>query len=258
MLSSEQSRLRKRPVTPVKLTPGSVQPLYVQIKDALKERILAGDYAPHERLASESELMKMFGVSRITVRQALSALHGEGLVFSVQGKGSFVSKPKAVQDVQRLEGFGEAMASQGYETATKVLKIGERRAPRAVASALRLTEDPTVVEIKRLRYLNREPVSLDHSFFPATVGRRLVGRELDRDIFPMLENELGILLGHAELRIEAAPADDDLAELLNQEPGSPLLRITRLVLTETGEPVDFEYLSYRGDAYQYQLRVDRR
>ena len=80
----------------------SVQPLYVQIKDVIKQRILDGDYDVHERLPSESEMMKVFGVSRITVRQALRDLHTEGLVFSVQGKGTFVSRPKVVQDIQRL------------------------------------------------------------------------------------------------------------------------------------------------------------
>ena len=73
----------------------------------------------------------------------------------------------------------------------------------------------------------------------------------------MLENELGLVLGSADLRIEAVPANEQTSELLNVEAGSPILRISRLVVTDQGDPVDFEYLSYRGDAYQYQLRVDR-
>lgn len=242
----------------IQLAASSVQPLYMQIKEVLKQRILDGEYAPHERLASESELMKQFGVSRITVRQALRDLHTEGLVFSVQGKGSFVSKPKAVQDIQRLLGFGEAMAAKGYETSTKVLRIQACRPPKDVAAALELGSGAQVVEIKRIRYLNREPVSVDHSFFPSHIGESLFGRDLARDIFPMLENELGIPLDHADLRIEAISADEELATLLNVECASPLLRINRLVVSQDGTPVDFEYLSYRGDAYQYQLRVDRR
>src|SRR6056297_1407076 len=111
----------------------STQPLYQQIKRALAGRIIDGDYQPHERLPSESELMKVFGVSRITVRQALRDLHREGLVFSVQGKGTFVSKPKAVQDVQRLQGFGESMMPQGYETSTRVIDLKEVRPPQDVA-----------------------------------------------------------------------------------------------------------------------------
>ena len=76
------------------------QPLYVHIKETLKKQILGGEYAPHERMPSESDLMKKFSVSRITVRQALRDLHAEGLIFSSQGKGTFASKPKAMQDVQ--------------------------------------------------------------------------------------------------------------------------------------------------------------
>jgi GntR family transcriptional regulator len=235
----------------------AVKPLYLQIKDALKQRILDGEYAPHERLASESELMRLFGVSRITVRQAMRDLHAEGLVFSIQGKGSFVSKPKAVQDIQRLLGFGEAMAAKGYETSTRVLKIQAGRAPKAVASALRLASGESVVEVRRVRYLNRDPVSVDHSYFPQDIGQALFGRDLARDIFPLLENELGIVLGHADMRIEAIAADTALADDLRIPEGSPVLRVNRLVVATDGRPVDFEYLSYRGDTYQYQLRVER-
>jgi GntR family transcriptional regulator len=236
---------------------GSMQPLYLQIKEALKQRILDGDYAAHERLPSESELMKVFGVSRITVRQALRDLHAEGLVFSVQGKGTFVSKPKAVQNVQRLQGFGEAMTPQGYETSTRVIVLQETRATQEVAESLNINRSSKVLELMRVRYLNREPISIDHSFFPIELGNRLMGRDLTQDIFPMMENEFGVQLGHADLNIEAAAAAADQAQHLNVEAGSPVLRITRLVFTREGEPVDFEYLYYRGDAFQYHLSVDR-
>lgn len=232
-------------------------PLYLQIKVALAKRIHDGDYQPHERLPSESELMKVFGVSRITVRQALRDLHGEGLVFSVQGKGTFVSKPKAVQDVQRLQGFGEAMAPQGYEASTRVIGVQESRPPQEVAEALGCRQSDTVVELKRVRYLNREPISIDHSFYPLAVGARLVGRDLTQDVFPLLENEFDIALSYADLRIEAALAGEDEERYLNYQAAAPILMIRRLVYDQLKQPVAFEILSYRGDAFQYHLRADR-
>ena len=235
----------------------SSQPLYMQIKDALKQRILDGDYSAHERLPSESELMKMFGVSRITVRQSLRDLHSDGLVFSVQGKGTFVSKPKAVQDVQRLQGFGEAMAPQGYDTSTRVLFADYSRPTQDIADGLKINQNQRVFEVKRIRYLNREPISVDHSFFPAKIGEKLQHLDLAQDIFPMLENELGESLGYADLKIEAIAANDDLQDCLNVDIHSPCLRINRSVFTPQGIPIDFEYLTYRGDSFQYQLRVDR-
>jgi len=235
----------------------SAQPLYAQIKDIIKQRIIDGEYAVHERLPSESEMMKVFGVSRITVRQALRDLHTDGLVFSVQGKGTFVSRPKAVQDIQNLKGFGEAMTPQGYETSTRVVSVQEIRIPGEVAEALDLNRNSNIIELTRIRYLNREPISLDHSFFPIEIGKELLGRDLTQDVFPMLENECGIELGHAELKIEAITATKDLSEKLNVGVGSSILRIQRLVFSKSGVPIDFEYLSYIGDAFQYQVRVER-
>ena len=235
----------------------SAQPLYTQIKEILKQRIIDGDYAVHERLPSESEMMKMFGVSRITVRQSLRDLHTEGLVFSVQGKGTFVSRPKVVQDIQRLQGFGEAMTPKGYETSARVIGVREVRVPADVAEALELGKGSNVIELTRVRYLNHEPISIDNSFFPLKIGQPLLGRDLTQDIFPMLENEFDIGLHHADLKIEAIASDEETARHLNIETGSPVLRIQRLVVSNSGDPIDFEYLSYRGDAFQYQLRVER-
>ncbi|MEX0731692.1 MAG: GntR family transcriptional regulator [Aquisalimonadaceae bacterium] len=236
----------------------SHQPLYVQIKETLRQRILDGTYLPHDRLPSESELMRAFGVSRITIRQALRDLHNEGLVFSAQGKGSFVSKPKAVQNIQRLEGFAEAMAAKGYEATAKLISIQERRPARSVAAALELSAGEDVVEVCRVRYLNRQPVSLDLSFFPLDIGHRLFRHDLTGDIFPLLENALGIPLGAADIRIDAALADGDGIRHLNLKLGEPLLQVERLTYTADGRPVDFEYLRFRGDSYQYQFRVERK
>ena len=236
----------------------SVRPLYAQIKDIIKQRILDGDYVAHERLPSESEMKKLFGVSRITVRQALRDLHSEGFVFSVQGKGTFVSRPKVVQDIQRLQGFGEAMSPQGYETSARVIGLQEVKASTDVASALNLTRSEQVMELIRIRYINQEPISLDKSFFPLEIGKKLQGKDLTQDIFPMLENQFSEGIGHADLKIEATIADEGLSGHLNVDQGSSILRIQRLVFSETGKPIDFEYLSYRGDAFQYQIRVDRK
>ncbi len=233
-------------------------PLYVQIKEILKKLILNGSYGPHEKLPSENELMKRFGVSRITVRQALRDLHAEGLVFSSQGKGTFVSKPKAVQDVLKLEGFGEAMHSKGYDTSATVLDINDRcRPPKAVKEAFSLEGNEPVLEIKRIRYLNHKPVSYDISYFPEALGYRLKKLDLTQDIFPTIENQLGIPLGRADYRLEAQLADSSVAKLLEIKSGSPIMWVERLTHDQSGNPVDFEYLHFVGDAYQFHFNVER-
>ena len=233
-------------------------PMYAQIKELLRARILDGSYRAHEQLPSENEMVANYGVSRITVRQALSDLQKEGLIFKIHGKGTFVSKPKAFQNVTRLQGFGEAMSSMGYETFSQLLGINYQNANRIVAKKLQISESDTVCELRRVRFLNREPISLDITYVSADIGRRLEKEDLaSRDIFLILENEYGLMLDTAQLQIEAVLADETLSRLLRVEESAPILRIERLTSTEDGSPIDFEYLYYRGDAFQYRLTVER-
>jgi len=233
-------------------------PLYTQIKEILRDRILDGSYQAHEQMPSESELMSTFGVSRITVRQALGDLQKEGLIFKIHGKGTYVSKPKAFQNISELQGFGEAMSSMGYETFSRVVSIKPMPAGNGVGAKLNVRDSEEIVELRRVRYLNRAPISLDVTYVPKSIGERLAKEDLaHRDIFLILENDYGIALGAAELQIESMLADDYLARQLNVEEGAPVLRIERLTLTADGKPIDFEYLYYRGDAFQYRMRIER-
>mgnify|MGYP006095457241 CR=1 FL=1 len=235
----------------------SHQPLYLHIKETLKKQILTGEYPPSALMPSESNLMKTFSVSRITVRQALRDLHAEGLVFSSQGKGTFASKPKAMQDVQHLQGFDEAMQPKGYETSSHLVSIREILANKHVHEKLGLMPKSKVVEIIRVRYLNSEPVSVDRTFFPLDIGQKLFSKDLSGDLFPMLENQLGISLGRANISLEARPADVDMATFLEIELGSPIMWVERLTHDTNGRPIDFEYLAFRGDSYKYRFQIER-
>jgi GntR family transcriptional regulator len=234
-------------------------PFYAQIKEILRARILDGTYKPHQQMPSESEMMQAFKVSRITVRQALGDLQKEGLIFKIHGKGSFVSKSKAFQDLDRLQGFGEAMSRFGHQTFNQLLSAKDVPANQAVAEKLRVAPRTMVTEIKRVRLLDREPISFDVTYVPQTIGERLRAEDLAaRDIFVILENEYRIALGNADLQIGSMPADATLARLLRVDEGAPILRIERLTFTADHRPIDFEYLYYRGDAFQYRLRIERR
>ncbi|MRW91510.1 UTRA domain-containing protein [Duganella sp. FT80W] len=234
-------------------------PLYTQVKENLRERILDGTYLAHAKLPAESELSTVFGVSRITVRQALSDLQKEGVIFKIPGKGTFVAKPKAFQQLTQLEGFGEAMGRMGYEIYNQVTSHKTVAASPHVAQQLQVAVGSDVTEIKRIRHLNREPVSLEVTYLAQDIGERLRREDLaTRDIFLILENDYAIPLGRADLQVDAMLADDSLAHALRVEQGSAVLRIERLTHRADGSPLDFEYLYFRGDAFQYRLQINRR
>ncbi|NMZ59017.1 GntR family transcriptional regulator [Pseudomonas nitroreducens] len=240
------------------LLPLSPVPLYSQLKEILRTRILDGTYPPLSRMPSEAELGKAFEVSRITVRQALGDLQKEGLIFKIHGKGTFVAKPKAFQNVSTLQGLGESMTQRGYEVINRLRSFKTVPANAQVAARLQVAEGENVVQIKRARLVNRELVSLEITWMPEAVGKRLEKADLvSRDIFLILENDCALPLGHADLAIDAILADAELARALEVEEGSPVMRIERLTHTADGAPLDYEHLYYRGDAFQYRLRIDR-
>jgi GntR family transcriptional regulator len=233
-------------------------PFYAQVRDALRDQIFSGSLATHDRMPSEHQMIEMFGVSRVTIRQALKDLENEGLIFRVHGKGTFVSKPKATQNLTTLQSFGEAMHPQGFETYSKLIAIKEIAATRQVADRLKLSLGEEVVEIKRLRYLNREPMSYETSYFPLSIGRKLSSEDLaTRDILLILENSYGIQVGYADLVLGAHLAEDFQARLLKLEPGAPLLHIERLTTLADDSPIMYEHLFHRGDAFRYTARVRR-
>lgn len=235
------------------------RPLYDQVYQALLQQIVDGTYQIHQQLPSEKELSELFNVSRITIRQALNQLQLEHLVYKIQGKGTFVSAPKTFQNISELQGFAEAMTDLGHEVFNVVKEFRFIPATPHIASKLKISVNSTVVEIKRIRLLNRKPVSFELTYLPEAIGTALQQTNLStRDVFLAIEEDLSIALGHADLNIDATLADEELSELLQVDLHAPLLRVERLTHDHAGHPIDFEYLYFSGERFQYRLRVDRK
>jgi len=232
--------------------------LYSRIREDIRARIVSGAWQPHDRLPSESELMGQYGVSRITVRQALGDLQKERVIFKVAGKGSFVSPTKPFQELGRLQGFAEAMGALGHDTYNRVLSVSTAPATEEVAQRLQLAAGERVTEIRRVRHVRSQPVSLDLTWLPLGLGERVVREDLAvRDIFGILEADCAAPLGHADLVVDAVLADAEQAALLGVARGAPLLHIERLTHGSNGRPLDYEHLYCRADNFQYRLRLQR-
>ncbi|WP_341674760.1 GntR family transcriptional regulator [Niveibacterium sp. SC-1] len=237
--------------------PGS-GPLYAQVKAHLRARIVGGALPGRSRLPGEHALTAEYGVSRITVRQALKDLEDEGLIFRVHGKGTFVSQPRATQDLTHLQGLGEAMAAIGVAIFNEVRALETLPAEASVARALGIAAGTPVVHLSRLRHVAGQPVSLEASFLPVDTLAALRRADLARrDLYEVLENDMDLVIGHAEVAIEARAADRETARALRVAEHSPLLRLERRTCDREGRPVDFDRIHFRGDAFRYQLRIER-
>jgi GntR family transcriptional regulator len=231
---------------------------YVAVSDALRDQIIRGVFAEDDKLPSESALEAKYGVSRVTIRLALDALRKAGLIEGRQGKGYFVRRVQVVQDLGRLQGFSEMMAPLGVDVRSEVVELSEVPASTEVQRILRLGRSAPVIRICRVRIAGGSALSYDISYFPTYIGERLARLDLSHvDIFVLLEQELGIELGYADISLDVAPADELPASRLGMAKGDPLVRMVRLTYDREGRPVDFEHLYVRPDSFRFLVRVPR-
>lgn len=234
------------------------QPLYARLRDELRAGILDGRLKPHDKLPSESELSAAHGVSRITVRQALGDLQKEGLIVRLQGKGAFVSHPRTSQSLNRLQGLGEALSGQGRSVHSQRLSMKNVRAPAEVAAQLRLEPGTPVYQLLTLRYVEREPTSVNSSWFVPGLGERIARLDLSgRDLIEVLESDLGQAVEQAHLDISACPMPRREARWLKVDAGAPALRVHRVLCAQADQPLQVETAIYPAQAFSYRLSLRR-
>src|SRR5580658_9893894 len=154
---------------PPKLVRGFGTTVHAQIEDWLAGAIAAGQLAPGDRLPPEHDLAAWLGVSRMTLRHALSELAQRGLVTRTVGRhgGTFVAEPKLDQDVTTLAGFSEQLRRHGMVAGARVLAAAQVPAGPAAAAALEPPDGEDAYEVRRLRLADGRPMVLEHSVFPA-------------------------------------------------------------------------------------------
>jgi len=235
--------------------PGPRLPKYYGVKRQLLE--LTGVMTPGTAVPPERELAQRFGTSRTTVRQALAELAVEGRLLRMQGKGTFVAKPKVAQ-VLELTGYTEDMRAHGLQPRTVILDTGYIVAEEQLAGYLSIRAGGRVLRVHRLRLADGEPMSIDVSYLPA---RRFPGlrRNLQKNasLYQTLTSAYGIELAEAEETIETALAGPEDARLLGVDVGLPLLLVSRHSFDASGSPVEWARSWYRGDRYKIVTRLRR-
>ena len=235
--------------------PGRPVPKYYAVKQRLLE--FTATMAPGSPVPPERELARQYGTSRTTVRQALSELVIEGRLLRIQGRGTFVAKPKVAQLLE-LASYTEGMRAHGLHPRTTILEIGYVTADGQLAGRLGIRTGGRALRIHRLRLADGEPMSIDTSHLPA---RRFPGlrRQLSRhnSLYETLTTAYGVQLAEAQETIETVLAGPEDARLLGVDVGLPLLLLSRHAFDSGGEPVEWAQSWYRGDRYKFVTRLRR-
>jgi GntR family transcriptional regulator len=233
-------------------------PLYQQIYDLLRARIVSGELSLNTRLPAEQELTEMLGVSRITVKRALNELAIAGFVRRQRGIGTVITYDAAAPTVKgSFENLIDGLTRMGLETQVQLLDCTMGSASPAICETLELPKGSAVQRIVRLRRLAGEPFSYLVTYVPADVAEGYSEDELATESLIKLLEKAGHAPVEAEQTIMAEPAEPAVAANLGIAPGSPLLRIHRIMRDRKGRPVQDITAHYRSDRFQYHMRLTR-
>lgn len=239
------------------LTCASELPAHARIAHWLEQLIVSRRLHAGDKLPAELEMAATLGVSRMTLRQALSAVENKGLLERRRGRfgGNFVAQPRFDFNLSGLPGFTEQMRRAHVEAGALVVQATTRSPAIAVRTALGLRRGEKVHEVIRVRSANGDPVTLEETYFPAAVFPELLTFDLKDSLYRVMDREYGMPPFSADEVIEPVSATAQQAELLRVEEGKPLLMLARTTYAESGIAVEFALDYFRPDRTRITLHT---
>jgi GntR family transcriptional regulator len=232
---------------PHSIDPSSVVPKHLQLRDLL-QRLIEDGLEPGSPIPSERDLAETYGLSRMTVRQAINALVAEGRLERRLGRGTFVARPK--MDVQiRLMGFTEDMRRRGMTASSRTLSFERIQASTALADHLEIESGDPVVRLVRLRYADDIPMAIERTHIPERLVPGLIEHGVPESLYRHLNEEYGIVLTWGEQQIEAATTSAEDAPVLGIRPDGVVLVMARRSFADDVQ-VEYATSAYRADRYQ--------
>jgi len=230
-------------------------PKHYRIREFLRQQIR--NMESGEPIPTETKLCELFGVSRTTVRKAIERLSYEGLVYRVQGKGTFVAPPKMREHfVQSGAGLYDDALARGISLITKVLEQAIIVANKQIAEYLNLVQGDSIFKLVRLRFIDHKPVLISHSYVPEQLCPGIVHEDFEsQSLYALMKQKYGIEIHHGLRVVEAMPCEEDEAYLLQVPPGLPLLVVTGTMFDENGTVAEYGLAKFRGDRSQIEIEV---
>lgn len=215
----------------------TVVPLYIQLMEEIEENIRRGLFPPGEKLPAEALMAKQYGVSVVTVRNAVSSLAEKGLIERKQGKGTYVTNSKFTRDIQNIQSFSQRCLHMGIQPGGRMLSNRLVPAGEKMCEQLEVESGSFLVYLSRLRTADGEPVAIENNYFPMKYAF-LLDKTLDDDsLLELIKSETGDYVAVSKKRIELCRATDSEADLLGVAQGDPLLYIKSIAYTKDQVPM---------------------
>jgi len=228
-------------------------PLYRQIADIIRDKISRGEYKVGEALPSEAQLRELFSVSRVTIRQALKLLIDNSELESVQGSGTYVKENKVNYDIYQQSSFQEKWAHLDGVAHSDVLAFEITSASLVLAEHLDISENDKVFYVKRVRYLDDNPITVEETWMPVALFPDLTYQVMQKSKYDYIENHKNLVIDRSEQEILPILPSSEFADLLRIDTGQPIIeKRTRSFLQ--GDVV-FEYSCNYFTATDYKFTL---
>ena len=228
-------------------------PLYHQAAQALEAAIEDGRLPRGSKLGGEMELATRLGISRPTMRAAMKQLVDKGLLLRRRGIGTMVAL-RPVRRAAALTSLYDDLKEAGREPRTRLLSLERVQCPPDVAEHLALEPNAPVIRFDRLRVAGNDPIALMHNVVPADVAE-IRGEDLERTGLYELLRSGGLAPNFATQRVGARKAGAEEAEMLEMEPGDPVLTVNRIAYDANGRPVEYGAHRYPAESYWFEMML---
>ncbi|MBZ6079152.1 GntR family transcriptional regulator [Microvirga puerhi] len=224
------------------------------VREALSQRVYA--MAPHEMLPRERDLAEELGVSRTSLRQWLRELTEAGLIYSVRGKGTFVSD-RRISKGTGLTSFTEDMVERGMHPATTVLNVRQALAEGSIAEEFSLAPGSLLHCIDRLRTADGAPMCIEQVHLPAEYFPGLLREDLSGSLYDIMRRQYGVEVVFARQHVRAVAPTAAQARLLQVSRNAPLLEVCRIGFDPRHRAIERAVTTYRGDRYDFFMTIRR-
>lgn len=228
-------------------------PIYLQLREIVREKIEDGEYPPGTAIPSENDLAEIYGINRLTVRNAVDTLVSEGLLKRVQGKGVYVLGEKVERDLDTLAGFSRTMLDKKVKPSTEIFVKALRPAGGKYSKIFGIGEKEEIYFIKRVNYANDVPCSLENIYIPKYVMPKLDG--IDLSVFSLYEvyDFYKIKMRRAEQTLDLTCLEQSDARTLGIDASRSVLLFTSVSYDERDRAIEFTRNYTRADICDFQV-----
>ena len=227
--------------------------IYKEVKEDLTQKINQGVYKSGDKIPSERALSNTYGVSRMTVRQALNELENEGFLIRETGRGTFISVPNLYQE--NLKSFTQTLIDRHMTPSTKVIEVSKVLHLRHISQMLGIHPDEPYYKIKRLRCGDGVPIALETIYIPVLFAKDIDQYDLTASLYGLLETHYKYELVRIASEIEATLSNRGLSELMDIKKQSALLKVTGITYCQNDQKLFYEESYYRSDLYKYHVDI---